>query len=236
MSFPTQFACDIEKLLKIIADNDKNSGRSDTQKLLFNDNGKDCTRALLYQDRKIVSIVSPYLSRADQIKIKKYVRKNGPEIINEQFQSKCFFTNSKIIRNWVNIFPYYDNRKGMQKFKEFVKTLLILRTETNPFALLEVQHSFWSIYLDQCDEKRINKVEMVDIFLKLVSQNLGKRAVRKVVLHKDGLGIVLLGAELQENTQLVNVMLSHLSDQDRDCVHLLIIENSPFNSRRQFPT
>ena len=120
----------------------------------------------------------------------------------------------------------------MQKFKEFVNSLLILRTETNPFALFEIRHSFWSIYLDQCDEKRINKVEMVDIFLKLVSQNLGKRSVRKVVLHKDGFGIVLLGAVLQENKQLVNVMLSHLSDQDRDCVYLLIIENSPFNSRR----
>ena len=120
----------------------------------------------------------------------------------------------------------------MQKFKEFVNSLLILRTETNPFALFEIRHSFWSIYLDQCDEKCTNKVEMVDMFLKLVSQNLGKRAVGKVVLHEDGLGIVLLGAELQENKQLVNVMLSHLSDHDRDCVNLLIIENSPFNSRR----
>ena len=118
----------------------------------------------------------------------------------------------------------------MRKFKNFVKTLLILRTGT--FSQWEIWHSFWSIYLDQCDEKRIDKVEMVDIFLKLVSQNLGKRAVRKVVLHKDGFGIVLLGAVLQENKQLVNVMLSHLSDQDRDHVERLIIENSPFTSRK----
>ena len=204
------------------------------QKLLFNDNGKDITRVLMCQDRRIVSIVSPYLSRADRIKIKKFFRKNGPEIIDEQFQYKFFFLNINITRYWVNIFPYYDNRKEMQQFKEFVKTLLILRTKT--FPLFEVQHSFWSIYLDQCDEKCPNKGEMVDIFLKLVSQNLGERAVRKVALHEDGMGIVLLGAELQENKQFVNVMLSHLSDQDRDYVHLLIIENSPFNSRRQFPT
>ena len=83
--FPTDFSC-LEKLLKVIADNDKNSGRSDIQKLLFNDNGKDCTRVLLCQDRKIASIVSPYLSRTDRIKIKKFVRKKGPEIIDEHFQ------------------------------------------------------------------------------------------------------------------------------------------------------
>jgi hypothetical protein len=71
--FPTDFSC-LEKLLKVVADNDKNSGRSDIQKLLFNDNGKDCTRVLLCQDRKIASIVSPYLSRTDRIKIKKFVR------------------------------------------------------------------------------------------------------------------------------------------------------------------
>jgi hypothetical protein len=85
LNFSTHFAL-LEKLLKVIADNDKNSGRNDIQKLLFNDNGKDVTRVLLCQDRKIVSIVSPYLSRADQINIKKYVWKNGPEIIDEIFQ------------------------------------------------------------------------------------------------------------------------------------------------------
>ena len=68
---------------------------------------------------------------------------------------------------------------------------------------------------------------MVDKFLKL-----GKRALIQVVLHEDGLGIVLLGAELQENKQLVKVMLSHLSDRDRDHVERLIIENSPFTSRK----
>jgi hypothetical protein len=46
------------------------------------------------------------------------------------------------------------------------------------------------------------------------------------------MGIALLGAEFQENKELVNVMLTHLSDQDRDCVNLLIGTNSPFNSRR----
>jgi hypothetical protein len=68
-----------------------------------------------------------------------------------------------------------------------------------------------------------------------VSEKLGKRALRKVVLHKDCMGIALLGAEFpsefQENKELVNVMLNHLSDQDRDSVNLLIGTNSLFNSR-----
>ena len=36
LHFPTDFAC-LEKLLKVIADNDKNSVRKDIQKLLFNE-------------------------------------------------------------------------------------------------------------------------------------------------------------------------------------------------------
>jgi hypothetical protein len=99
-----------------------------------------------------------------------------------------------------------------------------LRTE---YGQLEVQYSFWSRYFDCYDDKDRNKVKMVDKFLKL-----GKRALIQVVLHEDGLGIVLLGAELQENKQLVKVMLSHLSDRDRDCVYLLFIKNSPFDSRQ----
>nr|CAH0106811.1 unnamed protein product [Daphnia galeata] len=219
------FPC-LEKLLKVIADNDKISERSDIQKLLFNDNGKDCTRVLLCQDRKIVSIVSPYLSRTDRIKIKKFVRKNGPEIINEIFfYSRFSDFSQQALRYWVNILSFYDDRTRKPQFEKLVQTLLLLRTE---YGQLGVQYSFWSRYLDSYDN---TKVEMVDKFLKLVSEKLSKRAVRKVVLHKDGLGIVLLGAELQENKKLVNVMLSHLSDQDRDCVYLLVIENSPFNSR-----
>jgi hypothetical protein len=220
------FPC-LEKLLKVIADNDKISERSDIQKLLFNDNGKDCTRVLLCQDRKIVSIVSPYLSRTDRIKIKKFVRKNGPEIINEIFFYSIYSRfRQQALRYWVNILPFYDERKENKFFGKLVGTLLLLRTE---YGQLGVQYSFWSRYLDSYDN---TKVEMVDKFLKLVSEKLSKRAVRKVVLHKDGLGIVLLGAELQENKQLVNVMLSHLSDQYRDYVNQLIIEKSPLNSRR----
>jgi hypothetical protein len=65
------FNC-LDNLLKSIADNQP--GRTgDIQKLVFNDNGKDCTRALLNQNRKIVSIVSKHLSRTDQLE--KYVKK-----------------------------------------------------------------------------------------------------------------------------------------------------------------
>jgi hypothetical protein len=232
--FP-DFAC-LEKLLKIIADNDKNSGRNDISKLLFNDNGKDCTRVLLCKDRKIASIVSSYLSRTDQIKIEKFVRKNGPEIINEIFQPslQSMFSNfrQEALRYWVNILSFYDNSTGKPQFEKLVKTLLLLRTDLNRFTKLEAQYSFWSKYLDSYNDEDGNKVEMVDKFLKLVSEKLGKRALIQVVLHKDGKGIVLLGAELQDNKQLVNVMLSHLSDRDRDCVYLLFIKNSPFNSRQ----
>ena len=99
-----------------------------------------------------------------------------------------------------------------------------------------MQYSFWSKYLDNNNDEEFedddNKVEMVGQFLKLVSEKLGKEIVKEVVLHEDSKGTVIFGAELQENKQLVNVMLSHLSDQDRDHVERLIIENSPFTSRK----
>ena len=104
------------------------------------------------------------------------------------------------------------------------------------YGQLEVQYSFWSKYLDNNNDEEFedddNKVEMVGQFLKLVSEKLGKEIVKEVVLHEDSKGTVIFGAELQENKQLVNVMLSHLSDRDRDYVDRLIIENVPFTSRR----
>jgi hypothetical protein len=147
----------------------------------------------------------------------------------------------------VNILPFYEDKKGQQHFEKLVGTLLLLRTSeigkskkfydcTGQYVLtngiIKVQYSFWSKYLDSYDDDDGNKVEMVDKFLKIVSEKLGKDSVKEVVLHKDCMGVVILGAELQENKQLVNVMLSHLSDQDRDYVNQLIIEKSPFNSRR----
>ena len=68
--------------------------------------------------------------------------------------------------------------------------------------------------------------------MKLVLEKLGKEVVKEAVLHEDSMGKVIFGAELQEHKQLVNIMLSHLSDQDRDCIDRLIIENFPFTSRK----
>ncbi len=132
----------------------------------------------------------------------------------------------------MNILPFYDERKENKFFGKLVGTLLLLRTE---YGQLEVQYSFWSKYLDTKNDEEFeddNKVEMVGQFLKLVSEKLGKEIVKEVVLHEDSKGKVIFGAELQENKQLVNVMLSHFSDQDRDHVERLIIENSPFTSRK----
>jgi hypothetical protein len=154
----------------------------------------------------------------------------GPDIINELFQpSHSRFSNirQEALRYWVNILPFYDERREKKLFGKLVGTLLLLRSEYG-----QVQYSFWSKYLDNNNDEDGNKVEMVDKFLKRVSEKLGKETVREVVLHKDSKGIVLLGTELQENKQLVNVMLSHLSDRDRDYVDRLIIENVPFTSRR----
>ena len=101
--------------------------------------GKMLQEFYFCQDRKIVSIVSPYLSRADQINIKKYVWKNGPEIIDEIFQPSLQSMFSRFrqeaLRYWVNILSFYDDRKRKPQFEKLVKTLLLLRTE---YGQLEV--------------------------------------------------------------------------------------------------
>jgi hypothetical protein len=48
-----------------------------------------------------------------------------------------------------------------------------------------VQYSFWSKYLDKNNDEDGNKVEMVDKFLKQVSEKLGREAVKEVLLHED---------------------------------------------------
>ena len=63
------------------------------------------------------------------------------------------------------------------------------------YGQLEVQYSFWSKYLDKNNGEDGNKVEMVDKFLKQVSEKLGRKAVKEVVLHEDSKGTVIFGAE-----------------------------------------
>jgi hypothetical protein len=211
------------KLRNLIAENQENE-TTGIQKLLFSDDGKDITRALLCQNRKIVSIMFKHLSEMEKLQITKDIKRNGPEIIDEV--SHYFQTSENKIQReliflyWVNVLPFYDDGdEGNQQFGKLVETLLLLRTEKR--GEVEVQYSFWSKYLDNYDEDG-NKVKMVDQFLKCVLEKLGNEAVKKIVLHEDCMGIVLLGAELQRNKELVNVMLTHLSDQDRDSVNLLI--------------
>jgi hypothetical protein len=236
----------LEKLLKIIAENQDNE-TTDIQKLLFSDSGNNITRALLCRNRKIVFVMFNHLSEMEKLQITKDIKRNGPEIIDEMSHylrtSENAIRREQIFRYWVNILPFYkDGDEGNQQFEKLVKTLLLLRTEklrrswyVGMVKIIledELQYSFWSRYLDSYDDRDGNKIEMVGQFLDCVSEKLGNEAVKKVVLHQDCMGIVLLGAEFQENKELVNVMLTHLSDQYRDCVYLLISTNSPFNSRR----
>ena len=124
------FDC-LAKLLTPIADNDKISGRSDIQKLLFNDNGKDVTRVLLCRNREIVSFVLKYLSTTDQLWIKKYITEISPDMIDELFQpswhSKLSNFKQQALRYWVTILPFYDERKEKKLFGKLFGTLLLLR-------------------------------------------------------------------------------------------------------------
>jgi hypothetical protein len=186
-----------------------------------------------------------HLSQMEKLQITKDIKRNGPEIIDEMSNylrtSENAIRREQIFRYWVNILPFYDDEdEGNQQFEKLVETLLLLRTEEHgwPRGMAtakiiiekELQYSFWSRYIDSYDDRDGNKIEMVGQFLNCVSEKLGKEAVKKVVLYEDCKGIVLLGAELQENKQLVNVMLTHLNDQDCYCVNLLISTNCPFNS------
>ncbi|XP_045028711.1 uncharacterized protein LOC123471447 [Daphnia magna] len=205
----------LDKLLKSLED--------DTPKLIFNYNSNDAIKALLCQNAKLVTAASKHFSWVNYFKFKRRVMKNGPKVMNVLLTWPLLIER-KVVRNWINILPFYIGKKGKYHFGKLVNTILSLHTEKHGEKTIQI--SLWSKYLDS-----YYKVEKVDQFLKLVSDKLGKRAVRKVVLHKDCMGIVLLGAELQQDKKLVNALLTHLSDEDRDCIEHLL-ESSLFSSRR----
>lgn len=105
----------------------------------------------------------------------------SPKMMNELL-TWSLFMQTRVVRNWINILPFY---LGMGKchLRKLVNTILSLHTEKHEKKTIQI--SLWSKYLDS-----YYKVEKVDQFLKLVSDKLGKRAVRKVVLHKDCMGII----------------------------------------------
>jgi hypothetical protein len=75
--------------------------------------------------------------------------------------------------------------KEKKLFGKLFGTLLLLRILNMDIGQLEVQYSFWSKYLDKNNDEDGNKVEMVDKFLKQVSEKLGREAVKEVLLHED---------------------------------------------------
>ncbi|KAK4011373.1 hypothetical protein OUZ56_020487 [Daphnia magna] len=202
----------LDKLLKLLVDG--------IPKLIFNYNV--AIKALMCQNEKLSTVASKYLSSLNYLKFKARVMRNGPKVMNELFTWQS--TQERVGRNWINILPFYLGKMGKYHFEKLVNTILSLHTEKHGEKTIQI--SLWSKYLDS-----YYKVEKVDQFLKLVSDKLGKRAVRKVVLHKDCMGFVLLGAELQQDAELVNALLTHLSDEDRDCIEHLL-ESSLLSSRR----
>ncbi|XP_057380330.1 uncharacterized protein LOC130702730 [Daphnia carinata] len=200
--------------------------KDDVPKLIFHDNCMDAIKALLCQNSKLAIVASKYFSWKHYFKFKGHVMKSGPEVINELFTSR--FTQKKVVRYWVNILPFYVGKKGKCHLRKLVESVLSLHTEK--YRKKTIRISLWSKYLDSF-EYGDHEVEKVDQFLKLVSHKLGKRAVRKIVLHKDCTGIVLLGAELQQNAELVNALLTHLSQEDRYWIQHLV-RTTVFSSRR----
>ncbi|KZR96820.1 Uncharacterized protein APZ42_008628 [Daphnia magna] len=202
----------LDKLLKLLVDG--------IPKMIFNYNV--AIKALMCQNEKLSTVASKYISSLNYLKFKARVMRNGPKVMNELFTWQS--TQERVGRNWINILPFYLGKMGKYHFEKLVNTILSLHTEKHGEKTIQI--SLWSKYLDS-----YYKVEKVDQFLKLVSDKLGKRAVWKVVLHKDCMGFVLLGAELQQDKKLVNALLTHLSDEDRDFIENLL-ESSLFSSRR----
>ncbi|KZS01697.1 Uncharacterized protein APZ42_001565, partial [Daphnia magna] len=207
----------LDKLLKLLVDG--------IPKLIFNYNV--AIKALIIQNEKLSTVASKYLSSSNYLKFKARVIRNGPKVMNELFTSDEL-TRERVVRNWINILPYYLGKIGKYHFGKLVNTILSLHTEEHGEKTIQI--SLWSKYLDSHDYDG-NKVEKVDQFLKLVSDKLGKRAVWKVVLHRDCMGFVLLGAELQQDAELVNALFTHLSAEDRECIEHLL-ESSLLSSRR----
>ena len=50
---------------------------------------------------------------------------------------------------------------------------------------------------------------------------MGQTAVKNLVIHDDGQCVVIRRASLRRQKNLVETMLAHLNDQDRDEVHQL---------------
>ncbi|KAI9557814.1 hypothetical protein GHT06_014563 [Daphnia sinensis] len=170
----------LDKLLKSLG--------NDIPKLIFNYNSNDAIKALLCQNAKLVTVASKHFSWLNYLKIKRRIMKNGPKVMNELFTSPQT-TQTRVVQNWINILPFYIGKKGECHFRELVDSILSLHTERHGTKTIRI--SLWSKYVDNYDYDG-NKVEKVHQFLKLVSDKLGKKAVRKVVLHKDCMGIHLV--------------------------------------------
>ena len=57
---------------------------------------------------------------------------------------------------------------------------------------------------------------------------MGQTAVKNLVIHDDGQCVVIRRASLRRQKNLVETMLAHLNDQDRDEVHQLFVATASY--------
>ena len=244
----SNFLCDVEayqnfnekinNFLKLVADK---LGENVVTDLLLHDEGKGITCALLRYDENLINVTWAYLSEENRTKVGKSIIDNAPQLMEELFLDK----ELESLPSWMNILQFllnYSNNEQLSKLVDvIVKKPLRRNTVRGRNTLVSKDMpvlSIWGAYLDKCyanmqyftsTEATVNALaEKVDKFLKCVSEKMGQTAVKNLVIHHDGQCVVIRRIAVRGQKKVLDAMLTHLNDHDRDEIHQLFVTTASY--------
>ena len=219
-------------------------GERVVKQLLLHDDGHGLviTDVALFEGMDVLNAVLDNLSTNKREKVEIILIRNTLLFIEKTFlpRSNIYCTSNFNQHPWLNIFYFYVNYANCEQLDTFVEN--IKRT------FIDDEGREWSIFgkfMNEFDyDEFSNLAKGMKHFMTCLSEKLGNKSVKELLLHKYGdkvfiLDIVTWNSDDENSDEdsdyedlnfrveddLVEVFLSHLNEEDREEIQILIKSN-----------
>jgi uncharacterized membrane protein YheB (UPF0754 family) len=195
-----------------------NLGQNAVEKLVVeHEDGQVLTQFLMRtSDEQLVKVLLRHLSKGQRQEVKFKLMKKAPDTIKNLIETNW----SEAVNYWMNILhlEYVIKYADSVLLLELLEIITQSHKKPHPFNN-ETIMSVWSSYL-LCDQN-IDRLSLnVDKFLLCIANKLSKSKVKELVLHEyhdDEVPNSAIGhAVSNREKRLVDAMLAHLTEEDRD--------------------
>jgi hypothetical protein len=204
------------EILKSVAEKETIFGRNATITLLLHEIDEEplILEIAAAWEQDVDSLLPAMLSHLPneiQDEMKQYLREHGPKLVDKAFSNPTLLMPSGQSYRRLNTLIFLLNYCNKNQLQLFYEKITFLMDASHTMKKI----SIWGD-LFRCDCEQ-DDVTMMDKFLGCVSEKLGPKTVKKLILHADeGKDAVILHIASRGEDQMVDTMLNYLDDvEDR---------------------